>query len=93
MDADHLKELKLYMHVDHSLDDGKIQRLWGCAVEYLEGAGISQDDSNLVWLATAGLTLHWYDHPELEGSDTNISLGLRTVINQLKLSRGGESYF
>lgn len=93
MDADRLQELKAYMHVDHDLDDAKITRLWGAAVGYLEGAGIPQDGSDLVWLATAGLTLHWYDHPEAEGTDTGILLGLRNIINQLKLNFGGEDYF
>lgn len=93
MATDQLKELKLYMHVDHDADDVTIKRLWGAAIEYLEDGGIPQDGSNLVWLATAGLTLHWFDHPEVEGTETNISLGLRGVINQLKMKYGGVDYF
>lgn len=93
MDAEKLKELKLYMHIDHSLDDSLIQRLWSAASEYLENCGIPQSDTHLVWLATAGLTLHWYDHPETEGTDASITLGLRNVINQLKLQYGGDVYF
>lgn len=88
-----LKELKLYMHVYHDDDDTVIKRTWGAAVEYLEGAGISQDGRNLVWLATAGLTLHWYENPAFTGTDTSMPVGVRTAINQLKLTQGGADYF
>ena len=94
MDEQQLRELKLYMRVFHSDDDVTIKRLWGAAKEYLEGAGIpGEDTGSLAWLAAAGLTLHWYDHPELEGTDVNISVGLRKIINQLKLKHGGVDYF
>lgn len=93
MDADRLRELKLYMHVDHNNDDAIIKRLWFAAVGYLENAGIPQDGTDLVWLATAGLTLHWYDNPGLEGTEESISLGLRKTINQLKMKYGGVDYF
>lgn len=88
-----LSELKSYMHVYHDDDDPVILRTWNAAVEYLEGGGISQDGSNLVWLATAGLTLHWYDNPGFIGTDIGLPLGVRTAINQLKLDRGGVDYF
>lgn len=88
-----LRELKLYMHVYHDDDDALIKRTWGAAVEYLENAGISQDDTSLVWLATAGLTLHWYENPGFTGTDTSMPVGVRTAINQLKLVRGGAGYF
>lgn len=88
-----LSELKSYMHVYHDDDDPVILRTWNAAVEYLEGGGISQDGSNLVWLATAGLTLHWYDNPGFTGTDIGLPLGVRTAINQLKLDRGGVDYF
>lgn len=94
MDAANLRELKLYMHVDHDHDDVIIMRLWAAAWDYLEGGGISPEDTtSLAWLAAAGLTLHWYDNPELEGTDTNISVGLRKIINQLKMKHGGDTYF
>ena len=94
MDEGQLQELKLYMHVDHDEDDVTIRRLWDAAKEYLEGAGIpGADTGSLAWLAAAGLTLHWYDHPELEGTDANVSVGLRQIINQLKLKHGGVDYF
>ena len=93
MDDTLLHELKLYMHVYHDDDDELIIKIWGAAQEYLAGGGISQDGSKLVWLATAGLTLHWYDNPGFTGTDLALPVGVRTVINQLKLDRGGVDYF
>ncbi|MBR2047129.1 MAG: phage gp6-like head-tail connector protein [Oscillospiraceae bacterium] len=93
MKDDALRELKLYMHVYHDDDDAVIKRTWGAAVEYLESAGISQDGTDLVWLATAGLTLHWYDNPGFTGTDIAMPVGVRSAINQLKLTRGGADYF
>ena len=93
MDETQLLELKLYMHVYHDDDDYLIGKIWEAAKEYLTGGGIPQDGTSLVWLATAGVTLHWYDHPEQVGTDQGVPDGLRKVINQLKLDRGGESYF
>lgn len=93
MDKDALRELKLFMHVDHDDDDSKIPRIWGAAVEYLEGAGIQQDGTHLVWLVTASLTLHWYDHPEFTGTDIGMPSGVRFGLNQLKLNRGGDFHF
>lgn len=93
MDMKLLHELKLYMKVDHCDDDLLIMRIWKAAVEYLAGGGIKQDESDLVWLATAGLTLHWYDNPGFVGTDIAMPVGVRTAINQLKLDRGGVDYF
>ena len=84
--------LKGYMKVDHDDDDKLIQVLWEAAGEYLAKAGIPDDGSSLYWTAAAGLTLYWYDGAPV-GTDDNISVGLRTIINQLKLDRGGDAYF
>ena len=90
MDTDKLARLKRYMRVDHDEDDDLIQSLWLAAVSYLQNSGITDDGSDLYWLAAAGLTLHWYDGaPAVIGSGDNVSLGLRHIINQLKL--GGVS--
>lgn len=91
MDAEKLERLKRYMRVDHDDDDELVLSLWSAAVGYLEGAGITDDGSELYWLACAGLTLHWYDGaPAVTGSGEDLSLGLRHIINQLKA--GGEGY-
>lgn len=84
--------LKGYMKVYHEDDDQLIETLWQSAGEYLEGAGIPDDDSSLYWTAAAGMTLYWYDGAPV-GTDDNISVGLRTIINQLKLKHGGDAYF
>lgn len=84
--------LKGYMKVYHDDDDQLIETFWKAAGEYLAKAGISDDDSSLYWTAAAGLTLYWYDGAPV-GTDDNISVGLRTIINQLKLDHGGDAYF
>lgn len=93
MGVENLPRLKQYMRVDHDEDDALIQALWSAAVAYLQNSGIKDDRSELYWLAAAGLTLHWYDGaPTVVGSSENISLGLRHIINQLKLLSGGVGY-
>lgn len=93
MDETGLRELKAYMHVYHDDDDTLIPKIWAAAVTYLEGAGISQDGTGLVWLVTAALTLHWYENPSFTGTDLSLPDGIRLSINQLKLNRGGADYF
>lgn len=93
MDEMQLARLKRYMRVDHDDDDEIIQSIWESAVTYLGNAGIPDDGSSLYWLAAAGLTLHWYDSaPAATGSGETIPLGLRHIINQLKLVNGGIGY-
>ncbi len=90
MDTEKFARLKQYMRVDHDEDDTLIVSLWEAAAAYLGNAGIQDNGSNLYWLAAAGLTLHWYDAaPAVTGSAENISLGLRHIINQLKMANGG----
>lgn len=86
MPAGTLAQLKLYMRIDHDEDDDVILALWNAAVEYLGNAGIVDDGKDLYWLAAAGLCLHWYDAaPSVTGSGDELPLGLRQIINQLKL--------
>lgn len=89
MTAEERSLLKQYMRVDHDDDDVLIDTLWEAAWEYL---GLPDDGSKLSWLAAAGLTLYWYDGAPV-GSDDNISVGLRTIINQLKVKHGGVDDF
>lgn len=74
MDAEELRLLKLYMHVDHNDDDQLIIQLWHDAKVYL-GLDVVPDG---YWLAAAGLTLQWYD-------GTPMPDGVRQLVNQLKL--------
>lgn len=85
MDTADLTRLKRYMRVDHDDDDDVITELWKAAERYLHNAGIYDDGTSLYWLAAAGLTLHYYDSaPSVTGTGTNLPLGLRSIINQLK---------
>lgn len=77
MDADELRLLKQYMHVDHDDDDDLIKKQWSAATSRLSKNGISEDGDDF-WLAAAGLTLQWYD-------GTPLQPGIQQLINGLKL--------
>lgn len=83
MDTETLSRLKQHLRIDHDEDDGYLCMLYAAATEYLTGAGILPSASNLYWLAAAGLVLEWYDAGT---TATGLSVGLRQVINQLKLT-------
>lgn len=82
MTAEKLAALKAHMHVDHDEDDGQITSLYHAAKAYLLGAGIAPSESELYELAAASLTNEWYDGG---GTSAPLSVGLRQIINQLKL--------
>ena len=84
--------LKQYMRVDHNDDDKLILELWNAAKEMLTGMNIPCDIERFKQAARA-LTLHWYDNPGAVGKYDLIPLGLRELINQLKLEFGGDCYF
>lgn len=84
--------LKQYMRVDHDDDDKLITELWNAAVEMLTGMNIPVDIERFKQAARA-LTLHWYDNPGAVGKYDLIPLGLRELINQLKMEFGGVDYF
>lgn len=86
MTEDQLQRLKAYVKPDHDEDDELLQALWCAAVEYLANAGVPESDSDLYWLAAAGLVLDWYD----SGAVGAPVVGLRAVINQLKLLSVGD---
>ena len=78
---------KQYMKIDGSDSDDIVDMLFSAAAEYLYSAGISEmntDTPRLYELAQYGLMLFWYDHPEEVGSDTNLPISVRSVINQIK---------
>jgi uncharacterized phage protein (predicted DNA packaging) len=84
--------LKQYMRVDHNDDDNLIKSLWNAAVEMLTGMNIP-DSIERFKQAARSLTLHWYDNPGAVGKYDLIPLGLRELINQLKMEFGGVDYF
>lgn len=79
---------KRYMRVDGEEEDDVIWALMRSAQAYLERAGITRERSpaDQYNLALWGLTLHYYDHREAVGNETAFPIGLRPVINQLKLT-------
>lgn len=87
-----LNAVKAYMRVplEDTDEDGVISALYEAAQGYLEGAGISEppssDKSRSLYLtALWGLTLYYYDHRDAVGTEAAFPIGLRPVINQLKL--------
>lgn len=85
-----LGALKGYMRVTHDLEDDLIQGLADAAAQYLEDAGIFEpaSPSELYSLAVYGLVLHWYDNRNVIAYNrSEIPMGLRPIINQLKHSQ------
>lgn len=87
-DTGRLEACKKYMRVDGEDEDDVILALMSAAQAYLERAGITPERSPAAQydLALWGLTLHYYDHREAVGSEAAFPIGLRPVINQLKLT-------
>lgn len=87
-DTARLEACKRYMRVDGEDEDEVILALMTAAQTYLERAGITPERSPAPQydLALWGLTLHYYDHREAVGNETAFPIGLRPVINQLKLT-------
>lgn len=87
-DAARLDACKRYMRVDGEDEDDVILALIAAAQAYLARAGITPERSPVAQydLALWGLTLHYYDHREAVGNEAAFPIGLRPVINQLKLT-------
>ncbi len=85
MDAETLKALKAFGHVDYDDDDAELTRLYRAAVAYLDGAGIPADGSELHQQAAFLVTMEWYD----AGQVGPVTVGTRQLINQLKLDPVG----
>lgn len=85
---DKLAAVKRYMRVDGDEDDLIITPLYEAAVLYLKNAGIDEPatEPELYNLAVWGLTLHYYDHRDAVGTEASFPIGLRPIINQLKLT-------
>ena len=88
--AEELAACKAYMRAEEETDEA-IAPFYDAAVSYLAGTGIQKpetEDSRYT-LAVHGLTLYYYDHrDDVEGSVAPFPIGLRPVINQLKLEGG-----
>lgn len=86
---------KAYMRIDHGEDDLLIGQMCDAAEGYLSDAGCVRGAEGSPAaarydLALWALTLHYYDHRDAVGTEAPIPLGIRPLINQLKvLPRGG----
>lgn len=89
-----LEAVKTYMQVTDDGDDALITTLIEAAESYLTDAGIHPGEpaDARYTLAVSALTLHWYDNRQAVDIDlTDLPLGLRQVINQLKAKGVRES--
>ena len=80
MDPEVLRLLKAHCRIDHDEDDSYLTMLYHAARDYLGGAGIQESDSEKYRLAAFSLVLEWFDG----GVTDNLTIGLRSLINQLK---------
>lgn len=88
-----LEACKRYMRLDGDEEDDVVFALMTAAQAYLEKAGIVPGRAPAAQynLALWGLTLHYYDHREAVGNESAFPIGLRPVINQLKLTAVSKS--
>lgn len=78
MDAETLAALKAHCHIDHDDDDKQLIFLYHAAVAYLDGV---DTEGELYQFALFSIVAEWYDGAPIG----TVTLGLRQVINQLKL--------
>lgn len=91
---DSLERAKDYLRITGEYDDVLIQMLIDSAHEYLRNAGVKKDEeSNTYQLAVMMLVTHWYENREqvTESAPYNVSLGLQSIILQLKAGELHES--
>lgn len=85
---EYLAAVKRYMRVDGDEDDEVIAALYEAAVLYLRNAGVDEERETLPLynLCVWSLTLHYYDHRDAVGTESAFPIGLRPILNQLKLT-------
>lgn len=82
-----LSHVKQYLRIDGDHDDNMLGLLISSAKEYLENAGVKEQDKPLYKLAITMLVTHWYEHREqsIDGRTSRlIEMGLQTIILQLR---------
>ena len=80
--------LKAHCRIDYDDDDVLLQWLYKAAVQYLQKAGIAeQDEDEEYQLLAFTLVLEWYE----QGSTAAVTVGTRQLINQFKFDAVAES--
>ncbi len=80
-----IKDIKVFLRIDHDEEDELIQSLIKSGEEYLENAGCKTNyDSELYNLAVKMLISHWYENRGLIGSVDFIKYSLESIIYQLR---------
>lgn len=86
-DIELTEHVKQYLRIDGDHDNDMLGLLISSAKEYLDNAGVEQQESELYKLAITMLVTHWYEERQqtIDGRTSQvIDLGLQTVILQLK---------
>ncbi len=79
-----LEELKLYLRIDHTDEDGLLNGLLSSATGYLKNAGCVVTEGELYDLAIKILVSHWYENREVVGKADKLAYSLDSIITQLK---------
>lgn len=79
-----IEEIKLYLRIDHTEEDGLLEGLLSSAIEYLKNAGCIVTEGDLYNLAIKILVSHWYENREVVGKADSLSYSLDSIITQLK---------
>ncbi|WP_229720405.1 head-tail connector protein [Oceanobacillus neutriphilus] len=81
-----LKLAKEHLRIDGEQDDTSLALFIDSAKEYLTGAGVEEQESQLYKLGILMLVTHWYENRTGVSDDLpqKLTLGLQSIILQLK---------
>ncbi|MBN2909151.1 phage gp6-like head-tail connector protein [Polycladomyces sp. WAk] len=79
-----LDELKTYLRIDGSQDDGILALLIDSAKEYLANAGVPESDSKLYKLAVMLYVALHYENRDPSAKMDKFNFALESIILQLK---------
>lgn len=80
-----LEELKNYLRIDESEDDGLLTLLVSSAKEYLASAGVPESDKNQYKLAVMLLVAMNYENRDPSTKIDTLNFALQSIIHQLKV--------
>ena len=83
-----LDEIKVYLRVDGTDEDGLIGSLQVAAEVFLANADVTVDYTNELYkLAIRLLIIHWYDNREVVGSVDKLAFSLESIIPSIRYNQ------
>ena len=80
-----IKDIKLFLRIDHDEEDDFLQGLLKASELYLENAGCKTNyDNELYSLAVKLLVSHWYENRCITGNLGYLEFSLNSIITQLR---------